>query len=268
MDNAQVSAADLENVRLSAAGAAGHRLLFAGGAGHAAGGAAATRSKPTRRTCSSPSTASTAASRRRVDITLAQTQLAGAQAQSTDLHIARAQDEHAIAMLTGQAPASLEIGATQDRRRRRRPFRSRCSLAASRAASRYRGERAPGGRRQRQHRHCPDRLLSHADAFRQRRFSSTTNLANLFTYASRTWSAGPVALADPVRFRPPRSRSCESAQAAYDATVAAYRQTVLAAFQEVEDDLATLRYLAEEAVQQQEAVAAAQEALESRNRPL
>ena len=53
----------------------------------------------------------------------------------------------------------------------------------------------------------------------------------------------------------------EGAQAAYDATVAAYRQTVLAAFQEVEDDLASLRYLAEEAVQQQEAVVAAQQAL-------
>ena len=44
----------------------------------------------------------------------------------------------------------------------------------------------------------------------------------------------------------------QGAQAAYDATVAAYRQTVLAAFQEVEDDLANLRYLAEEAVQQQD----------------
>ena len=53
----------------------------------------------------------------------------------------------------------------------------------------------------------------------------------------------------------------DSAQAAYDATVAAYRQTVLSAFQEVEDDLASLRYLAEEAVQQQEAVTAAQQAL-------
>jgi len=53
----------------------------------------------------------------------------------------------------------------------------------------------------------------------------------------------------------------EGAQAAYDATVAAYRQTVLAAFQEVEDDLASLRYLAEEAGQQQEAVVAAEQSL-------
>jgi outer membrane protein TolC len=53
----------------------------------------------------------------------------------------------------------------------------------------------------------------------------------------------------------------ESAEAAYDATVAGYRQTVLSAFQEVEDDLANLRYLAEEAVHEQEAVVASQQAL-------
>jgi outer membrane protein TolC len=54
----------------------------------------------------------------------------------------------------------------------------------------------------------------------------------------------------------------ENARAQYDASVASYRQSVLAAFQEVEDDLANLRYLAEEAVQQQEAVVAAREALD------
>jgi outer membrane protein TolC len=58
-----------------------------------------------------------------------------------------------------------------------------------------------------------------------------------------------------------RRAQLEGAQAAYDATVAGYRQTVFTAFQEVDDDLASLRYLAEEAAQQQEAVAAAQQAL-------
>ena len=67
-------------------------------------------------------------------------------------------------------------------------------------------------------------------------------------------------LSDFVRFRSPR-RSGAGRQAAYDSTVAAYRQTVLSAFQEVEDDLRTLRYLAEEAGQQQEAVVAAQQSL-------
>ena len=88
----------------------------------------------------------------------------------------------------------------------------------------------------------------------------STDLANLFTYASRYWSAGP-SLSQTLFDFGRRGAALESAQAAYDATVAAYRQTVLSAFQEVEDDLANLRYLAEEAVQEQEAVVAAQEAL-------
>jgi outer membrane protein TolC len=58
-----------------------------------------------------------------------------------------------------------------------------------------------------------------------------------------------------------RGAALANAEAAYDATVASYRQTVLAAFQEVEDDLSNLRYLAEESVQEQEAVTASQQAL-------
>ena len=88
----------------------------------------------------------------------------------------------------------------------------------------------------------------------------TNNLANLFTYGSRTWSAGPGISQTLFDFGR-RGAALEGVRASYDATVAAYRQTVLGAFQEVEDDLAALRYLAEEAGQQQEAVAAAEEAL-------
>jgi NodT family efflux transporter outer membrane factor (OMF) lipoprotein len=87
-----------------------------------------------------------------------------------------------------------------------------------------------------------------------------TNLANLVTYASRSWSAGP-SLSQTLFDFGRRGAALESTEAAYDSTVAAYRQTVLSAFQEVEDDLSNLRYLAEEAVQEQEAVVAAQEAL-------
>jgi outer membrane protein TolC len=88
----------------------------------------------------------------------------------------------------------------------------------------------------------------------------STNLANLFTYASRSWSAGP-ALSQTLFDFGRRGAQLEGTRATYDSTVAAYRQTVLSAFQEVEDDLSTLRYLAEEAVQQQEAVVASQQAL-------
>ncbi len=54
----------------------------------------------------------------------------------------------------------------------------------------------------------------------------------------------------------------QQTEAAYDASVAAYRQTVLAAFQQVEDNLSTLRVLAQEAEQQAQAVAAAEQSLE------
>jgi NodT family efflux transporter outer membrane factor (OMF) lipoprotein len=86
------------------------------------------------------------------------------------------------------------------------------------------------------------------------------NLPNLFTFASRSFSTGP-SLSQTLFDFGRRGAALEGAQAAYDSTVAAYRQTVLAAFQEVEDDLANLRYLAEEAVQEQEAVVASQQAL-------
>jgi NodT family efflux transporter outer membrane factor (OMF) lipoprotein len=88
----------------------------------------------------------------------------------------------------------------------------------------------------------------------------STNFANLFTWGSRVWSAGPSVSQTLWDFGR-RNAQLQGAQASYDVTVAAYRQTVLSAFQEVEDDLASLRYLAEEAGQQEEAVIAADQSL-------
>jgi NodT family efflux transporter outer membrane factor (OMF) lipoprotein len=194
----------------------------------------------------------------RSDITLAQTQLAGAKAQSAEMHVARAQDEHAIAMLTGQQPASLEIGvskiggppppipvAVPSQLLERRP-----DIAA--------GERQVAAANANvgiaETSYYPTLTLSATPGF------LATNLANLLTYASRSWSAGP-SLSQTLFDFGRRGAALESAEAAYDATVAGYRQTVLSAFQEVEDDLANLRYLAEEAVHEQEAVVASQQAL-------
>jgi len=192
------------------------------------------------------------------DITLAQTQLAGAMAQSTQMRVARAQAEHAIAMLTGQLPSSFEIGATKisgppppvpmgvpSQLLERRPdiAASERQVAAANANVGI-AETA----------YYPTLTLSASPGLLSK------NLANLFTYASRYWSAGP-SLSQTLFDFGRRGAALESAQAAYDSTVAGYRQTVLSAFQEVEDDLASLRYLAEEALQEQEAVVASQEAL-------
>jgi NodT family efflux transporter outer membrane factor (OMF) lipoprotein len=88
-----------------------------------------------------------------------------------------------------------------------------------------------------------------------------TNLANLLGFAARSWAGGATLSETALDFGRRRAQ-LEGARAAYDATVAGYRQTVLVAFQEVENDLASLRYLAEEAEQQNEAVVAAQRSLD------
>jgi len=192
------------------------------------------------------------------DVTLAQTQLAGARAESTETRITRAQFEHAIAVLTGQPPAALNIAdskiagppppipvAVPSQLLERRPdIAANERLVAAANANVGIAETA----------YYPTLTLSASAGL------ISTNLANLFTYASRSWSAGPGVSQTLFDFGR-RGAQLEGARASYEATVAAYRQTVLSAFQEVEDNLSTLRYLAEEAVQQQEAVVAAQQAL-------
>jgi len=82
--------------------------------------------------------------------------------------------------------------------------------------------------------------------------------SNWFIWPSGFWAAGP-ALAQTLFDAGRRRATSESARANYDPTVATYRQTSLAAFQEVEDNVAALRILENETQQQQEAVASAQE---------
>jgi NodT family efflux transporter outer membrane factor (OMF) lipoprotein len=187
------------------------------------------------------------------DITLAQTQLDAAEAQYTAARISRAQFEHAIAMLTGRVPSEVEIGPSKisgppppvpigipSQLLERRPdiAASEREVAAANAniglaqAAFY-----------------PTLTLSATPGFLSNTF------AGLFAFAARYWSAGPSISQTLFDFGR-RGAALEGAQAAYDATVAGYRQTVLAAFQEVEDDLAGLRYLAEEEGQQKEAVTA------------
>jgi NodT family efflux transporter outer membrane factor (OMF) lipoprotein len=87
-----------------------------------------------------------------------------------------------------------------------------------------------------------------------------STLANWFSWPSRFWSVGPQ-LAETL-FDAGRRRSVVDEQrAAYDATVAGYRETVLVALQQVEDDLAELRILESESAKTQETVQAATRAL-------
>jgi NodT family efflux transporter outer membrane factor (OMF) lipoprotein len=88
----------------------------------------------------------------------------------------------------------------------------------------------------------------------------SSSLTNLFSWPSALWSLG-ASVVEIVFDGGRRQAVTEQAKAAYDATVALYRQTVLTAFQSVEDTLSTLRILEEEAAQQARAVQVAEAAL-------
>jgi len=255
--NAQVSAADLENARLSAQAllAADYFLLIANDMQQAILREtieAYTRNLQLTTNRYNGGVAS------KSDITLAQTSLADAQASFTDLHIARSQQEHAIAVLTGQAPAgfSIPVGSIKGPPpsiplslpsallERRPDIAANERLVAASNASVGLAQTA----------YYPTLTLSANAGL------ANSSLVNLFTYASRVWSAGP-SITQTIYDFGRRKAQVQGALAQYDSTVAVYRQSVLAAFQEVEDDLASLRYLAEEAVQQRVAVEAAQQSL-------
>ncbi|MGB7631222.1 MAG: TolC family protein, partial [Candidatus Deferrimicrobium sp.] len=88
-----------------------------------------------------------------------------------------------------------------------------------------------------------------------------TTLAKWLTWPARFWSVGP-AVSEVLFDGGLRRAQTAQALAAYDAEVAAYRQAVLTGFQEVEDSLAALRVLEEEAQVQQQALAAARQTVE------
>jgi outer membrane protein TolC len=81
----------------------------------------------------------------------------------------------------------------------------------------------------------------------------------LIRASNRVWSIGP-SLAETLFDGGARHAQVEQARAAYEGTVDTYRQTVLAGFQQVEDDIVTLRVLEQQAVIEDKTVKAAREA--------
>ena len=88
-----------------------------------------------------------------------------------------------------------------------------------------------------------------------------SDIADLFSVPSRLWSLGAAA-SQPLFDAGLRRAQTDQAIAVYDEEVATYRQAVLIAFQQVEDNLATLRILEQEAAVQQEVVVAARRSVE------
>lgn len=189
----------------------------------------------------------------------AQTQLNAAMAEDTNLGIARSQFEHAIATLTGTpaanlsvpqrplnfAPPPLPLGVPSQLLERRPDIASNERLVAQANAEIGIARAA----------YFPTLSLSASGGFESSQF------ANWISWPSRFWSIGASG-AETIFEGGLRRATNEQFRAQYDETVANYRQTVLTAFQQVEDELSALRILTTQIQQQDAAVAAAKRDLD------
>ncbi len=194
----------------------------------------------------------------KADVLQAETQLKTTRAQAIDIGVQRSQVEHAVALLVGRpasdfslaskplnmTPPPLPVGLPSELLERRPDIAAAERRVA--AANAQVGVAVAA--------YFPRFTLGASGGY------ESTDLSQLLTWPSRFWSLGP-SLAGTVFDGGLRRGQTEQARAAYDATVAFYRQTVLTGFQEVEDNIAALRILEAEAVAQDEAVKAAQESL-------
>jgi len=189
----------------------------------------------------------------------AQTQLDTAEAESTNLGILRAQYEHAIATLIGQsasafsipvgplkqAPAPIPVGVPSQLLERRPDIAQNERLVAQANAQIGVGRAA----------YFPTLTIVAQAGFQ------SSSLTNLLSWPSRAWSVGPT-ISETIFDGGLRRATVQQYVAQYQASVANYRETVLSAFQQVEDNLSSLRLLSEEVVQQDDAVKASQNYLD------
>ena len=194
-----------------------------------------------------------------IDLVTAQAQLQSAEAQLVGVDVQRQQFEHAIAMLTGHAPSELTIAPAQ--------LTSAVPVVPAGLPSSLL-ERRPdiaAAERQMQQQNAligvqiaayyPDISLSALGGY------TADSLSRLFNVANRIWSLGASA-AETVFSGGARPAAVTAARATYDQNVAVYRQTVLTAFQQVEDALSNLRILEQQAAAEAIAVDSARRAVE------
>jgi NodT family efflux transporter outer membrane factor (OMF) lipoprotein len=195
----------------------------------------------------------------RVDVVQAEAQLKSTQADAIDLQLTRAQLEHAIALLVGEPPSTFRLApAPLSARMPSIPVGVPSELLERRpdiAAAERRVAAANARIGVAEAAYYPTLTLSASGGYQ------APSTGDLLSLPARFWSVGP-ALAQVLFDGGARRAVTEQARAAYDADVAAYRQTVLNAFAEVEDNLAALRILEEEADVQREAVAASRKSVE------
>lgn len=193
------------------------------------------------------------------DVALAETQLDTARAQLIDVGLQRAQFEHAVAVLAGKAPSELTLAPE--------PLKGEPPPIPPVVPAELL-ERRPDIAASERQAAAANEEIGIATAAYYPTFSFTgsvglesSSITRWLSWPSHFWSVGPQAAELLFDGGGRRRGLVQEAQAAYDATVAQYRQTVLSAFQEVEDELAALRILEQEAAAQGQAVAAAQDSL-------
>jgi NodT family efflux transporter outer membrane factor (OMF) lipoprotein len=195
----------------------------------------------------------------KADVVQAETQLQSAKAQAINLGVQRAKLEHAIAVLIGKSPAELSLAASAlttqapaiplslpSELLERRPDIAAAERKVAAANAQIGIAKAA---------YFPTLNLAMSNGFQ------STDVGDLFTVARRYWAFGPAAAALTVFDGGVKNAQYNQAIAGFDASVAAYRQAVLTGFQEVEDNLAALRILEEQAQVQNQAVASANQAL-------
>jgi NodT family efflux transporter outer membrane factor (OMF) lipoprotein len=193
-----------------------------------------------------------------ISVVQAQTTLETTQAQAINLGVARAQFEHAIAVLIGRPASSFSIPVKPMTREappipvgvpsellERRPDIAVAERAMAQANAQI-GIAYTA--------FYPTLTLTAAGGF------ESSTLGNLFLWSSRIWAIGGT-LTQTVFDAGLRRATVDQFISTYNSTVAAYRQTVLTAFQQVEDFLAATRILSQQAITLREAVQSADTAL-------
>ena len=192
----------------------------------------------------------------RSDVAQAKTQLDDTRVQDTDVTVQRAAFEHAIAVLIGEPPAEFSLApaplnlappnvpaGVPSELLERRPDIAAAERRVAEANQQIGIARAA---------YFPTLTLDGAAGF------ESTHVVSLLNGPNALWAVGPQ-LVETLFDAGRRHATSQGAWANYDALTANYRQTSLTAFQEVEDNLAALRILEQEAQQQQEATAAAED---------
>jgi NodT family efflux transporter outer membrane factor (OMF) lipoprotein len=192
-------------------------------------------------------------------VALAENQWKSTQAQDTNLAVLRAQYEHAIALLIGHSASAFSLPAETSETSappipvgvpsellERRPDIATAERAVAQANAQIGIAKTA---------YFPTVTLSGAAGLQ------ALSLANWFTWPSRVWSVGP-SLAQSIFDAGLRKATAQQYQAAYDQTVANYRQTVLTAFQQVEDNLAALKVLTEVIAEEDSAIESARRSLD------